>query len=93
MKIGNCIVEIYIPYSSSLKEKRSVIKGLKQRIRNRFNVSISEIDRNDNHRHSMLAFVTVSNNGKFVDKLLSRVVKFMEAQRQFEVLNYKLEIF
>ena len=93
MRIGNCVIEIYIPNTSSLKEKRSVIKGLKSRIRNKFNVSISEVDSNDNHKISVLAVATVSNERKFVDKLLSSVVNFMEKQRQFEVVNYKIEIF
>ncbi len=93
MRIGNCVIDIYIPDTSSLKEKRSVIKGLKSRIRNKFNVSISEVDSNDNHKISVLAVVTVSNERKFVDKLLSSVVNFMEKQRQFEVVNYKIEIF
>jgi hypothetical protein len=93
MRIGNCVIEIYIPDTSSLKEKRSVIKGLKSRIRNKFNVSISEVDSNDNHKISVLAVATVSNERKFVDKLLSSVVNFMEKQRQFEVVNYKIEIF
>ena len=93
MKIGNCVIEIYIPDTSSLKEKRSVIKGLKSRIRNKFNVSISEVGSNDNHKMSVLAVATVSNERKFVDKLLTSVVNFMEKQRQFEVVNYKIEIF
>jgi len=93
MRIGNCVIEIYIPDTSSLKEKRSVVKGLKSRIRNKFNVSISEVDSNDNHKISILAVATVSNESKFVDKLLTSVVNFMEKQRQFEVVNYKIEIF
>lgn len=93
MRIGNCIVEIYIPDTLSLKEKRSVLQGLKNRIRNKFNVSISEIDRNDNHKRSILAVATVSNNRKYVDKMLASVIKFMERQRQFEIVNYRTEIF
>ena len=92
MRIGNCIVEIYIHDTSSLKDKRSVVKGLKSRIRNKFNVSVSEIDRSNNHKISVLAVVTVSNDGKHIDKLLSSVVNFMEKQRQFDVVNYKTEI-
>ena len=93
MKIGNCVVEIYIPNTSTLKEKRSVIKGLKDRIHNKFNVSISEIDKNDNHKHSTIAFVTVSNSSRYTDKILAQVIKFMEKQKQFEIISYNTEIF
>jgi uncharacterized protein YlxP (DUF503 family) len=92
MKIGSCIVEIYIPTTSSLKEKRSVVKGLKDRIRSKFNVSVSEIDRNDNHKTSVIAVATVSRERKHVDKVLSSIVNFMEKQKQFEIVNYRTEI-
>lgn len=92
MKIGNCIIEIYIPTTSSLKEKRSVVKGLKDRIRNKFNVSISEIDRNDNHKISVIAVAAVSRDRKHIDKILSSIVNYMEKQKQFEVINYRTEI-
>ncbi len=93
MKIGNCILQIYIPDALSLKDKRSVLTGLKKRVRNKFNVSISEVDRNNNHRISVLAVATVSNNAHFVDKLLSSVVKYMEKQPQFRLVEYKTEVF
>ncbi|MCK4233292.1 DUF503 domain-containing protein [candidate division WOR-3 bacterium] len=92
MKIGNCIIEIYIPDTTSLKEKRSVLKGLKDRVRNKFNVSISEIARNNNHKISVLAVATVSNDKRHVDKILSSVINFMEKQRSFEIVNYETEI-
>jgi len=93
MRIGDCILQIYIPDTFSLKDKRSVLTGLKKRVRNKFNVSISEIDRNNNHRISVLAVATVSNDRKYVDKLLSSVIKYMEKQPQFQVVEYTTEVF
>lgn len=93
MTIGNCIVEIYIPDTSSIKEKRNIIKALKDRIRNKFNVSISQIDTNNNHRISILAIAAVANERNYVNRLLSNVVKFMEKQRTFEIVKYKKEMF
>ena len=46
--------------SSSLKEKRGIIKSIQQRARNRFNVACAEVDRQDNPRVAVLGFVTVS---------------------------------
>jgi len=93
MRIGSCKVEVYIPNTTSLKDKRGVIKGLKKRIHNKFNVAISEIEKNDNHKISILVIVTVSNERRYVDKLLSSVVNFMEHQKEFEIENFSIEVF
>ncbi len=92
MRLGNCVIKIYIPNATSLKDKRSVIKGLKDKVRKKFNVSISEIDENDNHRISILAVATVANKNNYVNRVLSSVVAFMEKQRSFEILEYTTEI-
>jgi uncharacterized protein YlxP (DUF503 family) len=92
MKLGNCVIKIYIPDTTSLKEKRSVLKGLKERVRRKFNVAISEVDGNDNHRVSVLAVVTVANKQAYVNQVLSAVVSFMEKQKQFEIIDYSTEI-
>jgi uncharacterized protein YlxP (DUF503 family) len=92
MRLGNCIIEIYIPNTTSLKEKRSVLKGLKERVRSKFNVAVSEIDQNDNHRVAVLAVVTVANQQKYVDQVLASVVAFMESQKQFDIVEYRTEI-
>ena len=53
--------------SSSLKEKRGIIKSIQGRARNRFNVASAEVDRQDNPRNAVLGFVTVSS-----DKVVAR---------------------
>jgi uncharacterized protein YlxP (DUF503 family) len=92
MRLGNCIIKIYIPNATSLKEKRSVLKGLKDKIRTKYNVAISEIGENDNHRVSVLAVATVANKHQYVNKVLSSVVAFMEKQRHFDIIDYTTEI-
>ena len=92
MRLGNCIIKIYIPNTTSLKEKRSVLKGLKDRVRGKFNVAISEIGENDNHRVSVLAVATVANQRTYVDQVLSSVVAFMEKQKHFDIIDYSTEI-
>lgn len=92
MRLGNCVIKIYIPDATSLKEKRSVLKGLKDRIRKKFNVSISEIDENDNHRVSVLAIATVANKNSYVNQVLSSVIAYMEKQKNLNILEYTTEI-
>jgi len=59
--------------SSSLKEKRGIVKSILGRARNRFNVSCAEIDRQDNPRLAILAFVTVSPDKGFARRALEKV--------------------
>lgn len=90
MVIGVLVVDLYIPQSTSLKEKRSVLKRLKSRIRNKFNVSVSEIGDQDVWKRARLGVVHISSNGKFSNQELQKVTKFLESDFQVEVLDYEM---
>lgn len=68
-------LELHIEYSHSLKDKRHVVKGLKDRLRQRFNVSVAEIDGQDSWQRSVIAAVTVSNDRKHAEQVLQAVEK------------------
>ncbi len=63
-------LEIHVEHSHSLKEKRHVVKGLKDRLRSRFNVAVAEIDGLESWQRSVLAAVTVSNDRTYAEQLL-----------------------
>ncbi len=90
MLIGVLVIDIYIPTSNSLKEKRSILKRIKDRVRNNFNVSISEIGDQDVWRRAQLGIACISNNGKDANELLSKVVNFVECEGIVEILDYKM---
>jgi len=71
--IGVLTLEIHVEYSHSLKEKRHVVKGLKDRLRERFNVAVAEIDHLDSWQHSVVAAVTVSGDRVHAEQVLQRV--------------------
>ena len=71
--IGVLTLDIHVDYSHSLKEKRHVIKGLKDRLRERFNVSVAEIDHLDSWQSSVIAAVTVSNDKVHAEQTLHAV--------------------
>ena len=71
--IGVLTLEIHVEESHSLKEKRHVVKSLKERLRERFNVSIAEIDFLDSWQHSVVAAVTVSNDRVHAEQILQAV--------------------
>ncbi len=66
-------LDIHVESSHSLKEKRHVIKSLKDRVRERFNVSIAEIDFLDSWQNSVVAAVTISNDRVHAEQLLQKV--------------------
>jgi|UniRef100_A0A7C4U9Y7 uncharacterized protein YlxP (DUF503 family) len=92
MIFGLGTIDIHIPLSSSLKEKRRVLNPLKSRIRNKFNVAISEVGYNDVWQRSLLAITTVGNNTDIVNSVLMEVVKEIEKDYNVQIIDYKMEI-
>jgi uncharacterized protein len=74
--IGVLTLEIHIELSHSLKDKRHVIKSLKDRLRERFNVSVAEIDHLDSWQSSVVAAVTVCNDRVHAEQLLRAAESF-----------------
>ncbi|HZS53518.1 MAG TPA: DUF503 domain-containing protein [Bryobacteraceae bacterium] len=68
--IGVLTLDIHVEGSHSLKEKRHVVKSLKDRLRERFNVSVAEIDFLDSWQNSIIAAVTVSNDRVRAEQVL-----------------------
>jgi len=66
-------LELHIPLAHSLKDKRSQIKSLKDRISHRFNVSIAEIDFLDDWQRAMLGICIISNDKSYLDKQYSLI--------------------
>lgn len=93
MFVGVGQVELYIPDSESLKSKRFVLKSLKTRIRNKFNVSVAEIENNDKWQRSSLGLAVVSNDRKIVDSTLNQVINFIMSDFRVEVIDHSREIF
>jgi uncharacterized protein YlxP (DUF503 family) len=71
--IGVLTLEILVEHSHSLKEKRHVVKSLKDRLRERFNVSVAEIDHLDSWQASVVAVAAVSKDRVHAEQVLSAV--------------------
>ena len=71
--IGILTLDIHVESSHSLKEKRHVVKSLKDRLRERFNISVAEIDFLDSWQNSVVAAVTVSNDRVHAEQILHAV--------------------
>lgn len=71
--IGVLTLEIHVEDSHSLKDKRRVVKGLKDRLRHRFNVAVAEIDGLDSWQRSVVSAVTVSADHDRAEQVLQAV--------------------
>lgn len=92
MIIGTLNVDVIIVSSRSLKDKRRVIKSLKDRMRNKFNVSISETKSQDNLKYSTLSIAMVGTDRQYVNSTLSSLINFFRFFPQVQLLNYELEL-
>ena len=79
MPIGLLTLEIHIPDARSLKDKRQVLRSLKDRLRNHFNVAVAELDHQDVWQRSLVGVVTLSNDEHHLRESLDHVAA--EAER------------
>ena len=93
MHIGVCKIQLRISESRSLKAKRRVIKSLVNRLKNRFNVAVAEVEALDAHQFAVLAAVSVSNDAAHVNKIISHVITFVETNVDAELVDYETEFF
>ncbi|MBI2882506.1 MAG: DUF503 domain-containing protein [Candidatus Methylomirabilis oxyfera] len=92
MTVGTCRVELHLAGNTSLKGKRRVVKGIKDRIRGRFNVSVAEVDRLNEWQRATLGIACISNNARLVDETLTKVVNLIEADADALILDYGIDL-
>jgi uncharacterized protein YlxP (DUF503 family) len=78
MRIGLLTIHLRIPGCASLKEKRSQIKPLLARLHREFNISVAEIDYQDQWQSALIGITLVSNDGKHTERTLRKVVTWIE---------------
>jgi len=91
--VGLLTLEIYIPGVTSLKEKRGIVKPLVARLRKEFNVSVAEIEDQDQLGHTVIAVAAVSPSADYVHGLLTRVAEYVgEWRLDAELVDYRIEL-
>lgn len=93
MNVGICKVQLRLPDNLSLKGKRQIVKSVVARIKNKFNVSVAEVEDNDLWQLATIGICFISNNHRFTNEVLSKVVELvLNSQGDFEVINHNIEI-
>jgi uncharacterized protein len=78
MVVGVCRITLMVPESHSLKEKRMVLRSIKDRTALKFNVAVAEVGDQDNWQSAVLGLAVVANDRRFVEGMLEKIVKFIE---------------
>jgi len=92
MVVGLLQLWIRIPDAMSLKDKRRAIKSVKDRIANRFNVSVAEVGLLESRREAELGVAIVSNDSNHAQSCLSKVVNLVQSRVKLELLDYSIEM-
>ncbi len=93
MFVGTCEVTFRAEWVSSLKEKRMVVKSLVEKTRHKFNVSIAEVDRQDEHKMIVIGFACVTNEKRHAESMIRNILDFMEKNTDAELLSVEIEVF
>lgn len=85
-------LDLLFPGCSSLKEKRLVLSSLKARLRQRFNVSVAEVDYHDKWQRCLMAVALVGRDRRTVDRVGDSVLRFVEGDHRLTVAETTQEI-
>ena len=92
MVVGVLQIRLLIRDAQSLKDKRRIVKSLRDRIRNEFNVSASEVDALDLHQTAVLGVALATNDRVFSDQVLAKVVDYVRRSPGAELVDYETEL-
>lgn len=92
MIIGTVEIHMLANWVHSLKEKRMVVKSTIDKVKNKFNVSIAEIENQDVHQSIVIGIACVSNNSRHANEVIQQVVNFIESHTEAMVVNTHIEI-
>ena len=87
MRVLNLKITLRASWVHSLKEKRMVVKSIVQRLKNKFNVSVGEVDEQDIHQIIVIGISAVCGDQKQVDSTLENLIDFVEENTDAEIIN------
>jgi hypothetical protein len=91
MSIGLLTLEIHIPDARSLKDKRQVLRSLKDRLRGRFNVAVAELEHQDLWQRSVVGVVSISSDDKHLEESMRAVAEESERMLGRDLIGQEIE--
>ncbi|MBI4744417.1 MAG: DUF503 domain-containing protein [Actinobacteria bacterium] len=93
MIIGSAEMELFLPEANSLKDKRQIVKSITSKIRNKFNVSVAEIDYNDLWQRALIGISCVSDSDYQARKILTTIEKTVESLNKATIISFRINTF
>jgi uncharacterized protein len=91
MIVGTLQVRLLLREARTLKDKRQIVKSIKDRLHNHFNVSIAEVDERDNRQLAVLGLAMVSNETHHLKVALGQIVEALRSHPVAELINHQME--
>ena len=92
MPIGLLTLEIHIPDARSLKDKRQVLRSLKDRLRGQFNVAVAELEHEETWQRSVVGIVTLSNDERHVQEMLQKALAEADRMLGPALISHAMEV-
>ncbi|MHC4604393.1 MAG: DUF503 domain-containing protein [Planctomycetota bacterium] len=93
MIVGVMTAKLHMQGITSLKEKRSIVKSVIGRLKSRFNVSVAEVEHQDEKRSAVVAIAMVSNETRFINQQFDTIINFMQKDGRFYLGQIERETF
>ena len=84
-------INLYLPGCGSLKEKRMILRSIKDKVSKKFNVSIAEVDYNDKWQRSQIGIAQVGNDYGFLGSCMTNIFNLIDTNAQAEIVDHSVE--
>jgi len=92
MIVGSLRVRLLLRESRSLKDKRQVVHSIKDRLRNRFNISVAEVEAQDHRQLAILGMAMVSNEARHIRTVFDEIVRALRSHPVAELIDHQVEV-
>ncbi len=93
MTVGLLILDIHLPYSHSLKEKRKRMLRFKNRLKNKYNVAFAELDFQDKWQRTCIGIVTLNSQKKIIDFMFQKITLELQELIDGEILSQDIHFY
>ena len=90
--VGLCTIELFIPDSQSLKDKRQVLLSLKDQLHQKFNLSVAEVGEQDLWQKAVVGLACVANDGRYVNQVLDQALSMIRSNPAIEIVQSRIEL-
>jgi uncharacterized protein YlxP (DUF503 family) len=89
--VGVLSVEIFIPASRSLKDKRMILNSIKDRLHKKFNVSVAETGFQEKWQRAEISVAAISDSHKHIEEVLNKIFQLLDADVGYEITKYNFD--